>query len=63
MNCLYRAYIGTCTAIRTDIRINFVDITFRYRFDRALINTCSASCTIIIDYVSHLYTFLVIIKT
>jgi hypothetical protein len=57
MNSLYRAYICTCTAIGADIRIYFINITFRYSLNRTLINTSSACRAIFTDFVSHFYDF------
>ena len=59
MNCLYRANICAGTAIGAYVRVNFIDITFRYCFNRTLIYACSASCAIIINFVSHFYSILV----
>jgi hypothetical protein len=63
MNSLNRAYISTCTTIGADIRINFINITFRYSLYGTLINTGSACCAIFTDFVSHFYNFLVKVIT
>jgi hypothetical protein len=63
MNCFNRANISTCTTVGANIRINFVNVAFRYRFNRTFINACSASSTIIINFVSHFDYFLVMIIT
>jgi len=57
MNCLNRAHICASSAIGADIRIYFVDVTFRYRFYRTLVDACSASSTIVINFVSHFFYF------
>jgi len=59
MNCLYRANISTSTTVSAYIRINFINIAFRYSFNRTFIDTCSASSTIIINFVSHFDYFLI----
>jgi len=63
MNCLNRANICTSTTIGADIRIDLIDITLRYCFNRTLVNASSASCAIVADFVSHLYYFLVKVIT
>jgi hypothetical protein len=55
MNCLNGANVGAGTTIGTDIRIYLIDITFRYRLNRTFIYTCSASCAIIRNFVSHYF--------
>jgi hypothetical protein len=59
MNSLYRANICASTTVGAYIRIDFINVAFRYRFNRALINACSASSAIIINFVSHFYLFLI----
>jgi hypothetical protein len=63
MYCLYRANICTCSTIGAYIRIDFIDITLRYCFNRTLIDASSASCAIFVDFVSHFYYFLVKVIT
>jgi hypothetical protein len=58
MNSLGWANISACTTIGAGIRIDFVDIAFRYCFYRALINASSASCAIFTNFVSHFDYFL-----
>lgn len=58
MNCLYRANVGAGTTIGTYIRVNLIDITLRYSLNRTFIDTGSASCAVIINFVSHYYTVL-----
>ena len=53
MNCLNRANVGAGATIGTYIRVNLVDITLRYSLYRTFIYTGSASCAIIINFVSH----------
>jgi hypothetical protein len=53
MNRLYRTNISASAAIGANFRINFIDITFGNSFNGTLIDTGSASCAIIIDFVSH----------
>lgn len=53
MNCLYRANIGASAAIGASFRIDLIDITFGDSFYGTLIDTGSAGCAIIIDFVSH----------
>jgi hypothetical protein len=53
MNCLDRANVGAGTTIGTYIRVNLIDITLRYSLNRTFIYTCSASCAVICNFVSH----------
>ena len=62
MNSLNRANISAGTTISADIRINFIDIAFRYRFNRTFVYTCSACGTIIINFVSHFDYFFELIN-
>jgi len=61
MNCLDRANVRAGAAIGANIRINLVDITFRYCFYRTFINACSASCAIFVNFVSHFCYFWLIV--
>ena len=58
MNSLNRANICAGTAVGAYIRIYFINIAFRYCFNRTLIDACSASSAIVINFVSHFYNFL-----
>jgi hypothetical protein len=53
MNCFNGTNIGACATIGANLRINFVDITFRNSLNGALIDTGSASGAIFIYFVSH----------
>ena len=57
MNSFYRTNVGTSTTICANVGIDFVDITFGNCFHRALINTCSASCAIFVNFVSHFFYY------
>jgi len=57
MNRFNRTYISTGAAIGANIRIDFVDITLGYSFNRTFIDAGSASSAIIVDLVSHFYYF------
>ena len=57
MNCLNRANVGAGTTIGTYIRVNLIDITLGYSLNRTFIYTGSASCAILINYVSHYICF------
>ena len=57
MNSLYRANICAGTTVGAHIRIDLINVAFRYCFNRALVNACSASSAIIINFVSHFYNF------
>jgi len=57
MNRFNRTNICTGTTIGAYIRINFVDVTLRYCFNRTFVNASSASSAIIVDLVSHFYYF------
>mgnify|MGYP001492303351 CR=1 FL=1 len=59
MNSLNRAYIYTGTAIGAYIGIDFINVAFSYCFYGALINACSASGAIVINFVSHFDYFLI----
>lgn len=59
MNCLHGTDIGAGTAIGAYIRINLVNITFRYSINGALINAGAACSTIISNYVCHFKQVLV----
>ena len=53
MYSLNGTYISTGTAVGANIRINLVDIALGNCFNRALVYTCSACGTIIVNFVSH----------
>jgi hypothetical protein len=53
MYSFYRAYIGASATIGAYFGINFVDVAFRNCFNRAFINTSTASGAIIINFISH----------
>jgi hypothetical protein len=42
-----RTYIRAGTAVGTKIRVNDIDVTFADRFNRALIDTCTACRAVI----------------
>jgi hypothetical protein len=52
-NSINGANVCTGTTVGADIRIYHIDITFRNRFNRALVDTGAASCTVISYFVSH----------
>lgn len=53
MDCLYRAYICTGSAVGANIGVDFINIAFRNGLNGAFIDTCSARGAIFIDFVSH----------
>lgn len=53
MDCLYRAYVCTGSAVGANIGVDFINIAFRDGLNGAFINTCSAGGAIFIDFVSH----------
>lgn len=53
MNSLNRANICAGTAVGANIRIDFINVAFRYCFNRALIYTCATGSAIVINFVSH----------
>jgi hypothetical protein len=59
MNSLNGANISAGTTIGANIRIDFINVAFRYCFYWALINACSASGAIVINFVSHFDYFLI----
>jgi hypothetical protein len=54
MNSFNRAHVGAGAAIGANIRVDLVDVALGDSFNRALIDTCSASGAIFIDLVSHI---------
>jgi hypothetical protein len=53
MDRLYRANIGAGAAVGADFGIDLVDVTFRDRFNGALVDAGSASSAIFIYFISH----------
>ena len=51
-------YIGTCSTVSTQLRINYIDISLAYCLYRTFINTGTACCTFIRNYVSHIFNFI-----
>jgi hypothetical protein len=58
MNGLYGAHVGTGAAVGADIGIDYVNISFGNRFNRAFIYAGAACSTIIVNNVSHNSTVL-----
>jgi hypothetical protein len=58
MDSFDRAHICAGTTVGTELRVDRVDVTFGDSFYRTFIDTCAASCTIIINYICHSITFL-----
>jgi hypothetical protein len=58
MDSFYGTHIRACTTVGAELRVNCVDVAFRDSFYRTFIDTCAASCTIIINYICHSITFL-----
>ena len=53
VDSFHRANIGASSAVGTDGRVNYVNVTFGNRFNGALINAGSASGAIVRYFVSH----------
>ena len=53
MNCFRRTNICTSTTLCASLRVDMIDITFRDSANRTLVDTSSASNTIVTNYVSH----------
>ena len=46
-DCFHGTNIGACAAVSTQFRVNYINISFADRFNRALVNT-GATCSAII---------------
>ena len=49
----HRAGAGAGAAVDAYVRINFVDVAFGNRSDRAFVETSTASYAVLCDFVSH----------
>jgi hypothetical protein len=59
-DCIHRTNICTRTTVRTNVRVNHIDITFGNRFHRALVNASPASCAVICDFIGHCYLVFIV---
>jgi hypothetical protein len=53
MDCLNRANIGACAAIRANFGIDYINVAFFDRFNGTLVYASSASSAIFVDFISH----------
>jgi hypothetical protein len=60
-NCFNGTNVGTCAAISTKIAINNIDVSFGDCFYGAFIDASSAGSAFIRNYVSHIFSFLLIL--
>ena len=56
---LVRAYISASAALCASVRVDWIDVASRDCLRWTLVNTCTASDTIVANYVSHSLDFLV----
>ncbi len=63
VNCSGRTSVCTSTTICANIRIDFINITFRNSFNGTFTNASTASNTIFTNYVSHCFKVLLINST
>jgi hypothetical protein len=52
------AHICAGTAVGAELRVDLVNVTFGDSLYRTFINTCAASCTVVINYICHSILFL-----